>query len=46
MLKGTKKCVIKQELMAKNYEYCLFNDKVALNLQQIFKRDYHNVYTE
>ena len=25
--KGTKKCVIKRELMFKNYTYCLLNDK-------------------
>ena len=25
---GTKKCVIKRELMFKNYIYCLFNGKV------------------
>ena len=25
--KGTKKCVIKRELMFKNYTYCLLNNK-------------------
>ena len=44
--KGTKMCVIKQELMVKNYEDCLFNDKTILKLQQRFKSDCHNVYTE
>ena len=28
--KGTKKCVIKQGLMVKNYENCLLNDKPIL----------------
>ena len=28
--KGTKKCVIKRELMFKNYTDCLFNDKTIL----------------
>ena len=44
--KGTKKCVIKRELMFKNYTDCLFNDKNILKSQQIFKSDYHNVSTE
>ena len=28
--KGTKKCVIKPELMLENYKDCLFNDKILL----------------
>ena len=44
--KGTKKCVIKRELMVKNYKDCLFNDKSILKSQQRFKSDYHDVYTE
>ena len=44
--KGTKKCVIKIELMFKNYKDCLFNHKIVLKSQQRFKSDYHNVYTE
>ena len=44
--KGTKKCVIKQELMFENYKDCLFNDKIILKSQQRFKSDHHNVYTE
>ena len=32
--------------MFKNYTDCLFNDKIILKLQQRFKSDYHNVYTE
>ena len=44
--KGTKKCVIKQRLMIKNYKDCLFNDKTIIKSQQRFKSDCHNVYTE
>ena len=44
--KGTKKCIIKRELMFKNYEDCLFNNKIILKSQQRFKSDHHNVYTE
>ena len=32
--------------MFKNYEDCLFNDKIILKSQQRFKSDCHNVYTE
>ena len=41
--KGTKKCVIKRELMFENYKDC---DKIILNSQQRFKSDHHKVYTE
>ena len=44
--KGTKKCVIKRKLMFKNYKDCLFTSKIILKLQQRFRSDYHNVYTE
>ena len=44
--KETKKCMITRELMFKNYEDCLFNDKIILKSQQRFKSDCHNVYTE
>ena len=44
--KGIKKCVIKRELSFKNYTDCLFNDKGIRKSQQIFKSDFHNVYTE
>ena len=43
--KGTKKCLIKRELMFKNYKDGLFNNKIILKSQQRFKSDYHNVYT-
>ena len=32
--KGTKKSLIKRELMLENYENSLFNDKIILKLQQ------------
>ena len=32
--KGTKKCVIKHELMFENYKDCLFNNKIILQSQQ------------
>ena len=44
--KGTKKCVIKRELMVKSYKDCLFNDKIILKSQQRFKSDHRDVYTE
>ena len=44
--KGTKKCVIKRELMFENYKDCLFNGEVILKSQQRFKSDHHKVYTE
>ena len=44
--KGTKKSVIKRELMFENYKDCLFNDKIILKSQQRFKSNHHNVYTE
>ena len=30
--------------MFKNYENCLFNDKIILKSQQRFKSDCHNIY--
>ena len=44
--KGTKKCVIKRELMFKNHKDCLSNGEVILKSQQRFKSDRHKVYTE
>ena len=44
--KGTKKCIIKRKLMFENYKDCLLNDKILLKSQQIFKSNYHEVYTE
>ena len=36
--------MIKRELMFKDYENCLFNDKIILKSQQRFKSDCHNIY--
>ena len=44
--KGTKKWVIKRELMFENYKDCLFSDKIILKSQQRFESDHRNVYTE
>ena len=41
-VKGTKKCVAKKRL---NLD-CLLNDKVVLKLQQRFKSERHDIYTE
>ena len=43
--KGTKKCVIKHELMFKNYKDSLFNDKKITKSQQGFRSNHHNVCT-
>ena len=44
--KETNKCIIKRGLMFENYKDYLFNGEVLLKLQQRFKSDLHNVYTE
>ena len=44
--KGTKKCVIKRVLKFNDYKDCLLNNEISLKLQQRFKRERHNVYTE
>ena len=43
---GTKKCIVKRELMFKHCKYCLFNDIILLKLQHRFSSDHHKVYTE
>ena len=43
--KGTKKFVIRRELIFENNNDCLFNCKVILNSQQRLKSDHHKVYT-
>ena len=42
--KGTKKCIIKHQLMFENYTDSLFNDKIILKPQQVFGSDHHNVH--
>ena len=44
--KGTKKCVIKRELLFENYKDSFFNDEIILKSLQRFKSGYHEVYTE
>ena len=44
--KGTKKCIIKRELMFENYKDSLFNDEVIIRSQQRFRSYNHKVYTE
>ena len=43
--KGTKKCIIKRELMFGNYKNCVLNDKIILKNQQSFRSDHYKVYT-
>ena len=44
--KGTKKCIVKREIIFENYKDSLFNDKVMIRSQQRFRSYNHNVYTE
>ena len=45
-VKGTKKCMIKRELMFENYKDSLFNDRIILKSRQRFRSYDHNAYTE
>ena len=45
-IEGTKECVIKLELMFKNYKDCLFNGELILKSQQKFKSVHYKVHTE
>ena len=44
--KGTKQCVIKRRLKFNDYKDCLLNNEIVLKLEQRFKSEVHNVYTE
>ena len=44
--KGIKKCVIKKGTMFENYKDCLFNNKIRVKSQQVFRSDHHDVCTE
>ena len=44
--KGTKRCVIKQNLMFQNFKDCLFNNKTVYRSQKRFKSNYHQVHAE
>ena len=39
--KGTKKCIVKRELMFENYKDALFNDKIIIRSQQRFRSYNH-----
>ena len=39
--KGTKKCIVKRELMFKNYKDSLFNDEVIIRSQQRSSQSLH-----
>ena len=45
-VKATKKCIVKRELIFKNYMDSLFNNEVIIKSQQRFRSDHHRVYTE
>ena len=42
--KGTRKCIIKREIMFQHYKDCLFNDKTIIKSQQRFRSDHHSLY--
>ena len=44
--KGTKKCVIKKEILFNNFVDSLFKNEVLLRSQHRFRSDHHKVYTE
>ena len=44
--KGTKKCIIKRDILFEHYKDCLFNSKTIIKSQQRFRSDHHNVHTE
>ena len=44
--KGTKKCIVKGEIIFKNFMDTLFNDEVIIRSQQRFRSDHDRVYTE
>ena len=44
--KGTKKCIVKREIIFENYKDGLFDDKVIIKSQQRFRSYNHKVYTE
>ena len=44
--KGTKKCVIKNDLKFHDYKDSVLRKKIILRSQQRFKSDHHNVFTE
>ena len=43
---GTKKYIVKREIIFENYKDGLFNDEVIIRSQQRFRSYNHKVYTE
>ena len=43
--KGTKKCVVKRKIKFSDYKICLFNNNPVLRSQEVFKSEFHDVYT-
>ena len=41
--KGTKKCVVKNDITFENYKEALFNNKLIIKSQRVFKSDHHSV---
>ena len=44
--RGTKKCVIKRTTMFENYIDCLFNNKIILKSQQVFRSNHYDLYMQ
>ena len=44
--KGTKKCVIKNDLKFNDYKDSVLKNKIILRSQQLFKSDHHEVFTK
>ena len=42
--KGTRKCIIKREIMFEHYKDCLFNNKTIIKSQQRFRSDHQSLY--
>ena len=44
--KGTKKCLVKRQILFNNYLDSLFKNKILYRSEQRFRSDHHKVYTE
>ena len=44
--KGTKRCVVKREILFNNYLDSLFKHEILYRSQQRFRSDHHKVYRE
>ena len=43
--KGTKKCVVKRKINSFNYKICLFHSNPVMRSQEVFIRQFYDVYT-